>query len=137
VAEVKPAPAVVSAPAAAPAASAADTNKAQAVAAVQSWAKAWSAKDVKAYLMHYAVDFDVPGGITRAAWEKERAERIQKPKSIEVSVKVLNAQASDNEATVTFRQAYRSDSLKSNNTKTLKLVRQGDRWLIKQERTGG
>ena len=92
---------------------------------------------MKGYLGAYAPDFEVPGGSSRAAWEKERTERIQKPKSIDVSVKVLNAQASDNEATVTFRQSYRSDTLKSNNTKTLKLVKAGDRWLIKQERAGG
>jgi tetratricopeptide (TPR) repeat protein len=136
--EVKPAP-VAAPPAAtpAPAAPNGDANKAQAIAAVQGWAKAWSAKDVKGYLAHYAFDFDVPGGVTRAAWEKERAERIERPKSIDVTVKVLNAQASDSEATVTFRQSYKSDTMKSNNTKTLKLVRQGDRWLIKQERTGG
>ena len=104
---------------------------------MESWAKAWSAKDVKGYLAHYAPEFEVPGGAARAAWEKERAERIQRPKSIDVTVKVLNAQASDNEATVTIRQSYKSDTLKSNNTKTLKLVKSGDRWLIKQERVGG
>jgi tetratricopeptide (TPR) repeat protein len=137
--EVKPAPAAVPAPgtAPAPAASNAAANKAQAVAAVESWAKAWAAKDVKAYLAHYASDFEVPGGATRAVWEKERTERIERPKTIEVAVKVLNVQASDDEATVTFRQSYKSDALKSNNTKTLRLVRQGERWLIKQERTGG
>ncbi len=52
-------------------------------------------------------------------------------------MKVLSAQASDNEATVTIRQSYKSDTLKSNNTKTLKLVKTGERWLIKQERVGG
>jgi Flp pilus assembly protein TadD len=139
--EPKPAPAATttSPPAAqpAPAPAADDANKAQAIAAVESWARAWSAKDVKSYLAHYAFDFEVPGGATRAAWEKERAERIQRPKSIDVAVKVLNAKASDSEATVTFRQIYKSDTLKSSNTKTLKLVHQGDRWLIKQERTGG
>jgi tetratricopeptide (TPR) repeat protein len=116
---------------------AANDAKAQAVAAVESWAKAWSAKDAKGYLGHYAPDFEVPGGASRAAWEKERTERIQKPKHIEVGVKVLNAQADDNEATVTVRQSYKSDTLKSNSTKTLKLVKSGDRWLIKQERVGG
>jgi tetratricopeptide (TPR) repeat protein len=136
--EAKPAPALEAKPAPAPAPVPADSAaKAQAIATVESWAKAWSAKDVKGYIGHYAPDFEVPGGTTRAAWEKERAERIEKPKSIEVSVKVLNAQANDNEATVTFRQSYKSDSLKSNNTKTLKLVRSGERWLIKQERVGG
>jgi len=126
--------AVAKPPAAAPTGSDA---KAQAIAAVEGWAKAWSSKDVPGYLGHYAPDFEVPGGAARAAWEKERSDRIQKPKSIEVTVKVLSAQASDNEATVTVRQSYKSDTLKSNNTKTLKLVKSGDRWLIKQERVGG
>ncbi|MBC8022657.1 MAG: hypothetical protein H7Y14_06035 [Burkholderiales bacterium] len=92
---------------------------------------------MKGYLAHYAPEFEVPGGATRAAWEKERTERIEKPKQIEVGVKVLSVQANGNEATATVRQSYKSDALKSNNTKTLKLVRAGDRWLIKQERVGG
>jgi tetratricopeptide (TPR) repeat protein len=112
-------------------------DKAQVVAAVENWARAWSAKDVKGYLAAYAPDFEVPAGESRSAWEKQRAERIQKPKSIDVSVKILSTQVGNGEATVTFRQAYRSDALKSNNTKTLKLVKSGDRWLIKQERVGG
>ncbi len=132
-----PTPPANPAPAPTPGAAPADDGKAQAIAAVESWAKAWSAKDVKGYLGHYAPEFEVPGGAARAAWEKERSERIQKPKHIDVSVKVLNAQAADNEATVTVRQSYKSDTLKSNSTKTLKLVKSGDRWLIKQERTGG
>jgi tetratricopeptide (TPR) repeat protein len=135
-AEPKVVPPVAMAKPSAPAGGAGDA-KAQAIAAVEDWAKAWSGKDVPGYLAHYAPDFEVPGGASRAAWEKERSERIQKPKSIEVTVKVLSAQASDNEATVTIRQSYKSDTLKSNNTKTLKLVKAGDRWLIRQERVGG
>jgi tetratricopeptide (TPR) repeat protein len=112
-------------------------GKGQVTEAIEGWAKAWSSKNVKGYLGYYAPDFEVPGGESRAAWEKQRAERITKPKSIEVDAKILNAQVSGNEATVTIRQAYKSDSLKSNSTKTLKLVKNGDRWLIKQERVGG
>jgi tetratricopeptide (TPR) repeat protein len=112
-------------------------GKGQVTEAIEGWAKAWSSKDVKGYLGYYAPDFEVPGGESRAAWEKQRAERITKPKSIEVDAKVLNAQVSGNEATVTIRQAYKSDTLRSNSTKTLKLVKSGDRWLIKQERVGG
>ena len=55
----------------------------------------------------------------------------------DISVKILSVQAGDKVATVAFRQTYKSDTLKSSNTKTLKLVRSGDRWLIKQERAGG
>ena len=133
-------PAVVAAaPAvAAPTSSAASgDDKARITAAIESWAKAWSAQDVKGYLNAYAPDFEVPAGENRSTWEKQRAERIQKPKSIEVGVKVQSVQVSGSEATATIRQAYKSDTLKNTTTKTLKLVKSGDRWLIKQERVGG
>ena len=124
-------------PTPAPSTSAGGDAKSQAIAAVESWARAWSAKDVKGYLAHYAPDFEVPGGASRSAWEKERNERISRPKHIEVEVKVLDARVNGDEASVTFRQSYRSDALKSNNTKTLTLERSGDRWLIRQEKVGG
>ena len=121
----------------APAPAAASPAKADITSMVEAWARAWSEKDVKAYLAFYAPDFEVPGGASRSAWEKERAERIERPKSIEVTVSDVNVKGGDKEATVTFRQSYKSDTLKSHNTKTLKLERAGDRWLIKQERAGG
>ncbi len=113
----------------------ADPGKAEVAAAVAAWAKAWSAKDVDTYLAAYAPDFDAPGG--RAAWEKQRRERIEAPKTIQVSVKMQSIEVAGAEATAVFRQSYRSDALKSHNTKTLKLVKVGERWLIKQERVGG
>ena len=126
---------VATAPPSAPRAGSDETS--QVVAAVQGWAKAWSAQDVPAYLGYYAPDFEVPAGETRESWEKQRTERIQRPQKIEVGVSVQSAQVSGNEATVTVRQSYRSETLKSSNVKTLKLVKSGDRWLIKQERVGG
>jgi tetratricopeptide (TPR) repeat protein len=105
--------------------------------AIDSWAKAWAAKDVKGYLASYAPDFTPPGGESRDAWAKARTERIEKPKSIEVNAQVKSVKISGNEATAVIRQVYRSDALKSSNTKTLKMVKVGDKWLIKQERVGG
>ena len=121
----------------APANSGGSDAKAEIASTVADWARAWSAKDVKAYLAHYAPDFEVPGGASRAAWEKQRTERIEHPKSIEVEAKILSTKVEGDEATVKFRQSYRSDTLKSHSTKTLKLEKSGDRWLIKQERVGG
>ena len=114
-----------------------DAAKAEVASAVEGWAKAWSNKDVKGYLSYYAPDFEVPKGESRSGWEKQRSERISRPKSISVDAKIVHESVSGNEATVTIRQSYRSDTLKSNTTKTLKLVKHGDRWQIKQERTGG
>ena len=139
-ATVKPTPApATTAPVAAPAPqpAVASGDEKQVTSAIEGWAHAWSTKDVKGYLAAYAPDFEVPKGEKRASWEKQRTERIQRPKRIEVDVKVQSVQVSGNEATAVIRQSYRSDAIKSNSTKTLRLVKAGDRWLIKQERVGG
>lgn len=104
---------------------------------VTAWAKAWSDKDVPAYLGFYSSEFRAPGGASRSAWEKTRRERIIKPKSIEVSI--VNPKVSFTDAThakVSFRQSYHSDAIKSNTTKTLDMVRNGQKWQILHEQVG-
>ena len=127
----KPEPAPSSAP------EARGDDKAKITATIEQWARAWSSKDVKGYLAAYAPEFEVPDGATRGAWEKQRTERIEKPKSIDVGVKVTSVEVKGNEAKAVVRQSYKSDTLKNTTTKTLTLVRSGERWLIRQERVGG
>jgi tetratricopeptide (TPR) repeat protein len=104
---------------------------------VNDWANAWSGNDVKGYLGFYAPDFQTPGGEPRSDWEAARKGRIAKPKKIEVRVESPKVKFTDsNRAAVTFRQNYRSANLKVTSTKTLVLVKSGDRWLIQQERVG-
>ncbi len=125
------------APVAAPAADAA-LPVAELTRTVQDWAAAWSRKDVKTYLGHYATDFKVPDGKTRSAWEAERRSRIVKPGSIEVRIENVKIKpVAADRADVTFRQHYKAVGLKSSTTKTLTLVRRDGRWLIQQERVGG
>jgi tetratricopeptide (TPR) repeat protein len=105
------------------------------LATVQNWAKAWSDKNVDAYLAFYAPSFQVPGGETRTAWETMRRDRITKPKSIEVTVLAPRVSFdSTGRALVKFRQGYRSDTINSSGAKTLTLVRNNDRWQIVQEK---
>lgn len=106
--------------------------------AVEAWASAWTRKDVKAYLARYAKDFKTPGGETRANWESERNKRINKPGKISVDVDNIkvSVDAAD-QATVRFRQNYKSASLSSSTTKTLVMVKREGKWLIQQERVGG
>jgi tetratricopeptide (TPR) repeat protein len=54
--------------------------------AVNGWARAWSAKNVDAYLAYYGKNFKTPGGEARADWEKARRARIGAPHSIAVTV---------------------------------------------------
>jgi Flp pilus assembly protein TadD/ketosteroid isomerase-like protein len=118
---------------------AASVGNADVIETVKAWAKAWSSKDVDGYLAFYAKDFKTPGGESRAAWEKARRQRIAAPKSISVSIDAPKASggADGQSASVTFRQGYRSDVIKSTSiTKTLVMAKIGGRWLIQQERVG-
>ena len=125
----KPAPAASPAPAA--------DASADVLKALNAWAQAWSNRDVDAYLAHYAKDFKTPKGQARADWEKSRRARIGGAKSISVEVDApqVKMQGAD-QATVTFRQAYRSDTFKSTSRKTLTLIRSDGRWLIQDEDSG-
>lgn len=104
--------------------------------AVNGWAQAWSKKDVNAYLAYYAKDFRVPGGESRTAWEKGRRTRIEAPKSIVVSVASPKVTMQGNDqASVSFRQTYRSEVFKGTSNKTLTMVKSDGRWLIRDEKT--
>src|SRR5205809_4389983 len=104
---------------------------------VNAWAQAWSKKDADAYLAHYAKDFKTPGGEARADWEKGRRSRIDAPKSIAVGVESAKVtMRNPQQASVSFRQTYRSDKLSSKSRKTLELVKADGRWLIKEEKAG-
>jgi tetratricopeptide (TPR) repeat protein len=101
---------------------------------LDAWTRAWSNNDADGYLSYYAPDFQTPNGETRKDWEAARRERLAKPKKIHVTASSPRVNFTDNtHAAVTFRQNYSSDSLKAVGTKTLELIRIGDRWLIQQE----
>ena len=133
VAAQKPAPAPEK-PAPAPAADA----SAEVLKAVNAWAQAWSKRDAEGYLSHYAKDFKTPNGEPRADWEKGRRSRITGAKLITVGISSPKVTMNGpNQATVTFRQAYRSDRFKSTGRKTLVLVKAADgRWQVQQEKSG-
>ncbi len=115
--------------------SAADQEKAV-LAAVQGWARAWSAKDVPAYLAFYAEDFSTPGGEPRAAWAKGRKERISRPASIQVKVESPRIKLQNGMASVAFRQEYKANDVIKRTRKTLHLRQVGGKWLIVKEEAG-
>jgi ketosteroid isomerase-like protein len=100
------------------------------------WLAAWSEKNVDAYLAYYAKDFQTPGGESRAAWESERASRINKPGAIQVTYENLQITIDGNFATAKFRQHYKSNRLKTGTSKVVVLANRDGRWLIQQERIG-
>jgi len=115
----------------------AEQDKVAVLAVVNNWAKAWSEMDVKNYLGHYASDFQTPKGESRKDWADERRARIEEKGHISVKVDSPQVSIKGNTATVRFRQIYNSNRLTVNSRKTLVLNKQGSKWQIKQERSGG
>ncbi|MBB3210886.1 tetratricopeptide (TPR) repeat protein [Herbaspirillum sp. Sphag1AN] len=114
-----------------------DKDKTAVLNTVYSWAKAWSDMDVKNYLASYGNDFTPPKGQTRKQWSDERRDRIEEKGHINVKVESPQVTFKNDTATVRFRQIYNSNRLTVDSRKTLILTKQGNKWLIKQERSGG
>jgi tetratricopeptide (TPR) repeat protein len=120
-------------PATAPAADA----RADILAAVNRWAKSWSARNADGYLASYSKTFSPDKGQSRTAWAAARRERVTSPKKISVEVIDPAVQiVSSNEARVTFRQNYASDTLNTRSRKTLVMVKEDGEWKIGRERSG-
>jgi tetratricopeptide (TPR) repeat protein len=133
----KPAPVPPAAPAVAAVQKTPEPSADDVLKTVSGWAQAWSKKDVNGYLAHYAKDFRPPAGESRSDWEKARRARIEGAKSIDVGVESPKVtMKGPQQASVTFRQTYRSDKLKVRSLKTLELVQTDGKWLIREEKAG-
>ncbi|WP_296447302.1 YybH family protein [Rhodoferax sp. UBA5149] len=113
-----------------------DSAVKDAEAAVHAWAKAWSAKDMSAYLGAYGKEFTPPAKQSRSAWEQERRNRIAGKSSIRVKLENLTVTVNGSKAVAKFRQDYRANALAVSSRKTLELLKTGDKWLIVRESTG-
>lgn len=137
-APVVSAPAPVAAePAAAASSSGVDAATQQALqATADAWAQAWSLQNLEAYFATYASSFVPEGGLTRAAWETQRRDRISRPKRIRVEMlDVQYAPAEDGRVRMSFRQDYESDAFSDSVSKVMELTQEGGGWKIAREYT--
>lgn len=101
---------------------------------VTRWARAWSSRDVEAYLAFYGTDFAIPDGLSRADWEAQRRDRVTQPAHIEVTLSNLKVeQPSPDKAIARFKQTYRSDRMTSRSAKALELAMRDGKWKIVRE----
>lgn len=121
-----------------PSPSAEDIARQQVASLVDEWVNAWSEKDLDRYLNAYAPEFEPPAGLTRAAWEKQRRQRLGKYQKIEIKLSEMVAVAKEDTATVDFVQSFAADSFSETGLhKRLELRRQGDKWKIVKEISQG
>lgn len=103
-------------------------------ASIDNWAAHWSKQDLPAYLNSYSEAFDVPGKLTRSQWEDQRKTRLGSPAYIGISIVYDSFEIIDaDEARVTFKQTYKSDSYNDVTQKFLLLNKHDDQWLISAE----
>jgi len=104
------------------------------LATARQWAQAWSNKDSVSYIRYYHPKFKPSRGLSRSAWEKQRKQRIAKPRFIEVEVLDAEVTAiSENEAKIEFLQTYRSNTYNDESRKYLRMKKDGDSWKIIRE----
>lgn len=98
-----------------------------------AWRDAWVSRDVAAYLAFYVPSFQ-GREVGPANWQASRKRIIEQAGKIELTLGephiVVN---SLDQATVTFKQNYRSNIRSDKGTKQLVLRRNEGRWLIEQE----
>ena len=115
-----------------------DTAKQQINARIVNWASAWSQQSVEQYFEFYTADMTTPLYKTHEKWRAWRQNRLRKPSqiSLEINKVEIDLDSRDqNHATATFVQNYRTDNYSDKVVKLLELVKSGDRWLIKQEKS--
>ena len=104
--------------------------------ALEVWARAWSARDVDAYLAAYSSDFRPDGGLAIDEWQLQRRARIGKAKMINVELVAPEVQAIDAQhVRVLFTQDYSSDTISDKVGKIIELAEVGGTWKITRETT--
>lgn len=110
-----------------------DENQALVQQAIETWAKAWSDKNLPAYFGVYASGFTPGKGVSNAGWKAERTARIAGRQFIRVGVSNVTFETKNAGITVRFTQTYESDNLVSSNRKRLDFALEDGRWLIVRE----
>ena len=100
-----------------------------AIAHVRSWAAAWSAQDVEAYIAHYQENYAPSGsGLTHNQWREQRRVRLTNKRFIEVTLADFNTRQVSDTVVVNFVQRYRSNNLDDTIRKQLTLAAPNSDW---------
>lgn len=103
---------------------------------VDAWARAWSDKDVAAYLAFYSERFETPAHIPLDAWRAQRRERLSRPGFIEVTISSLEIEPlAPDRAIARFEQSFASPGYRDRVAKLLELAWEGEAWRVVREET--
>ena len=102
--------------------------------AVDTWLEAWNRKDIGAYLGAYSDSFVPASGMSHAAWETLRKQRLSKQGALKATLKNVRPLRCDGTtAEMAFTQEYGSVDYKDVVEKTLSLEFIKGAWRITRE----
>ncbi len=114
-----------------------NNKDAELIGFANSWASAWSAKDIGVYLSKYAEDFKTPNGDALALWQASRKQKISSQGKILVEIEDIKVtMKNENLARIQFKQKYTSDKLTEDSNKSLLVKKIDGKWLIQEETSG-
>jgi outer membrane lipoprotein carrier protein len=114
-----------------------NNKDAELISFVNSWASAWSAKEIEVYLSKYAEDFKTPNGDALALWQASRKQKISSQGKILVEIEDIKViMKNENLARIQFKQKYTSDKLTEDSNKSLLVKKIDGKWLIQEETSG-
>ena len=103
---------------------------------LQAWSAAWSAQAVDIYLSFYLQKYRPAKGLSRKDWERLRHRRLIKPDWIKVVLSDVNIEKNDGQqAIVTFKQSYQSNTYSDVSSKRMVLLYTASGWRIFQEKS--
>lgn len=101
---------------------------------IVSWATAWSAQNVEAYLDFYTAEYSPDPTVTHKQWIWDLKRRISKSDFIKVEVSNISlAEAGNDKIRSVFRQVYQSDTYQDKVYKTLIMAKENGQWKIISE----
>ena len=103
---VKPVTPVASPAAVAPPAAASTCNVQAITDRVNDWASSWRQKDADRYFRFYADKFAPEAPLDRAAWEKQRRQRLSTNGKIGLKIEDLQVSCDGDTGKATFKQSY-------------------------------
>ncbi|MBK6649009.1 MAG: tetratricopeptide repeat protein [Betaproteobacteria bacterium] len=102
---------------------------------VESWAAAWSRRDLVEYSSYYSPQFKAANGMPRDSWSLYKKNIINHAKFIDVRVNIKQIKILKNKAWVQFSQRYRSDIYSDSARKEMKLISEDGVWKIIGEKS--
>lgn len=99
---------------------------------IDNWIQAWSSKDIDAYGIHYASDFQSKG-MDKNEWLSYKTELNRKYNQIHVSRKKLLFKGDPIQPVVSFVQRYESTGYTATGIKKLVLKQENGAWKIYRE----